>query len=182
MAFPAVIDTDTSPSECFPVIQHRRAQPQIICILSRAAPSGVTASETCVQFPATALAIGLVVSYSCFVPLGEKSKSTELTSLEQWCGFQYVRTYTGCGRFVGRPQCDHAGGATRSFRGLKNFTAGIIVMTRAASYSSRFSLIPRRPCSPSSHSAFIPFSLFLSRSRGLSFSFRPARGARRCRD
>jgi len=80
VAFPAVIDTDTAPFECFPVIQHRRVQPQIICILSHAAPSdaGVIASGTRVQFLATALAIGLVVSYSCFVPLGEKSKSTKL--------------------------------------------------------------------------------------------------------
>lgn len=39
------------PPEWFPVIQHCRVRPQIICILSDAAPSDVTASGTCVQFP-----------------------------------------------------------------------------------------------------------------------------------
>lgn len=153
------------PPEWFPVIQHRRTRPQIICILSRAAPSGVTASvgRACNFSLPRSRSRPLVVPYSCFVPLhvGEKSKSTESPLSSSGVAFDTcAHTATAVGRSVGRPQRDHAGGTTRSFRDLKNSTAGIIVMTRAASYTSRFSLIPRRPpCSPSSHSVSLSFSL-----------------------
>lgn len=57
---------------------------------------------------------------------------------------------------------DHAGGATRSFRGLKNFTAGMIVVTRAASYTPRG--FPSRPPSFAAPSSFLlSFSLVVSR-------------------
>lgn len=147
------------PLEWFPVIQHCRSTTNYMHFIARR-------SERCNSKRGRAISRYRARS-RCFILVfriatyrGEKQKYGT-TSLEQWCGFRYVRTHGNCGRSVGRPQRDHAGGTTRSFRGLKNFTAGIIVMTRAASNISRFSLIPRRP-SRSLSSHFVSLSVFLS--------------------
>lgn len=167
-AFPAAIDTDMATPrhatprslerpEWFPVIQHRRARPQIICILSRRferCNGGDGGGETCVR------AISRYCSRSrCFVLVfrmyryveergcgssrmkRRRKRMRQERGEEQKCTDRLLnkaraRLDTARGS-CGRPHGDHAAGVTRSFRGLKNFTAGIIVMTRAASYTSR---------------------------------------------
>jgi len=167
------------PPEWFPVIQHRRARPQIICILSRAAPSGVTASRTCVQFLATAIAIAprLVVSYSCFVQ-GRRAKVRN--HLSRAVVRLSIREHTQQLRSVGRLA------ATRSCRRRHD----TIVPRSEKLYrgnnrydSCRELYLAVFPDSSSAISLFlISFTLLLYLSPRPSCSIRPARDVRRCRD
>lgn len=170
------IDTDTTAyiysfarsraaPEWFPVIQHRRARPQIICILSRRSLRAARRELAC-NFSLPLRSRLRVASCSRFVNI--------------------VCTDGGGGqgneRRDSRDEIAPAARRARSFRRLKNFTAGTIVarlVPRATYLAVFFRVHPVLVGPPPLLRLF--FCLFLSSSLPF-FPIRPARGARRCRD